>query len=128
VAGIQGRGRWMRGVIDPASRGRSQKDGEKLIEIYTDLGLNVTPADNSVESGLFAVHQRLATGRLKVFKSLREWFSEYRIYHRDEKGQIVKKKDHAMDSTRYLVVSGLDVATVSMSEDIERFRKSRGLS
>lgn len=126
VAGIQGRGKWMRGVIDPAARGRSQKDGEKLIEIYTELGLNIIPADNSVESGLFAVHQRLATGRLKVFRSLREWFAEYRIYRRDEKGHIVKKKDHAMDATRYLVVSGIDVATVPMSGDAARFRAKRG--
>lgn len=128
VAGIQGRGKWMRGVIDPAARGRSQKDGEKLIEIYTDLGLNIIPADNSVESGLFAVHQRLATGRLKVFKSLTEWFSEYRIYRRDEKGHIVKKKDHAMDATRYLVVSGIDVASVPMAMDAAKFRELRGLS
>jgi phage terminase large subunit-like protein len=128
VAGIQGRGKWMRGVIDPASRGRSQKDGEKLIEIYTDLGLNIIPADNSVESGLFAVHQRLATGRLKVFRSLKEWFAEYRIYRRDEKGQIVKKKDHAMDATRYLVVSGIDVASVPMSGDAARYREKRGLA
>lgn len=128
VAGIQGRGKWMRGVIDPASRGRSQKDGEKLIEIYTDLGLNIIPADNSVESGLFAVHQRLATGKLKVFRSLNEWFAEYRIYRRDEKGHIVKKKDHAMDGTRYLVVSGIDVATVPMAMDAAKFRELRGLN
>lgn len=126
VAGIHGRGKWMNGVIDPASRGRSQKDGEKLLEIYQELGLNLIPADNSVESGLYAVHQRLATGRLKVFKSMREWFSEYRIYRRDEKGHIVKKKDHAMDATRYLVVSGIDVASVPMSEDAARFRAKRG--
>lgn len=128
VAGIQARGKWLRGVIDPASRGRSQKDGEKLIEIYTELGLNIIPADNSVESGLFAVHQRLATGRLKIFKSLKEWFAEYRIYRRDDKGHIVKKKDHAMDATRYLVVSGIDVATVHMAMDAAKFRELRGLN
>lgn len=128
VAGIHGRGKWMRGVIDPAARGRSQKDGEKLIEIYTDLGLNIIPADNSVESGLFAVHQRLATGKLKVFRSLKEWFAEYRIYRRDEKGHIVKKKDHAMDGTRYLVVSGIDVATVPFAMDAAKFRELRGLN
>lgn len=128
VAGIQARGKWLRGVIDPASRGRSQKDGEQLIETYTELGLNIVPADNSRESGLFAVHQRLATGRLKVFKSLRQWFAEYRIYRRDEKGQIVKQKDHAMDATRYLIVSGLDVATVDFGLDANAFRRIRGLS
>lgn len=125
VAGIRGRGEWIPGVIDPASRGRSQKDGEQLLEAYTDLGLKLIPADNSVESGLFMVHQRLATGRLKVFKSLKPWLAEYRIYHRDDKGKIVKKKDHAMDATRYLVVSGIDVATVNVSASADAFRNRR---
>lgn len=122
VAGIHGRGKWIPGVIDPASRGRSQKDGEVLLEIYTDLGLLLKAADNSRESGLYEVHQRLATGRLKVFKSLKPWLAEYRIYRRDEKGHVVKQKDHAMDATRYLVVSGIDVATVNMSNDATAFR------
>jgi phage terminase large subunit-like protein len=122
VAGIHARGKWIPGTIDPAARGRSQKDGEQLLVVYTDLGLNLIPADNSRESGLFAVHQRLATGRLKVFKSLKPWLAEYRIYHRDEKGQIVKEKDHAMDATRYLVMTGLDIATADMGSDAQHFR------
>lgn len=129
VAGINARGPGIPGVIDPASRGRSQKDGEQLLHTYTvDLGLNLIPADNSRESGLYAVHQRLATGRLKVFKSLKPWLAEYRIYHRDEKGNIVKKNDHAMDATRYLVVSGLDVAQVAVREDASAYRRRRGLA
>jgi phage terminase large subunit-like protein len=122
VAGINARGDWIPGVIDPASRGRSQKDGEQLLQIYTDLGLKLIPANNSRESGLYEVHQRLATGRLKVFKSLRPWFAEYRIYHRDERGNVVKEKDHAMDATRYLVVSGIDVATVNVGGGAELFK------
>ncbi len=122
VAGIHARGVWIPGVIDPASRGRSQKDGEQLLVTYRDLGLTLVEADNSRESGLFTVHQRLATGRLKVFKSLKPWLSEYRIYRRDDKGHIVKEKDHAMDATRYLVVSGLDVATVNVGTGAEAFR------
>jgi len=31
---IKSRGDWIRGVFDPAARGRSQVDGSKLIEIY----------------------------------------------------------------------------------------------
>ena len=126
VAGIQGRGAWIKGVIDPAARGRSQKDGSNLLDLYTQLGLTLVPAQNSVESGLFEVHQRLATGRLKVFRSMTSWLAEYRIYRRDERGHIVKKKDHAMDCTRYLVVSGLDVATVNMDSDAASFRRKRG--
>jgi phage terminase large subunit-like protein len=126
VAGIHGRGKRIPGVIDPASRGRSQKDGEQLMQLYTELGLNIIPADNSRESGLYEVHQRLATGRLKVFRSLRQWLAEYRIYRRDEKGHIVKLKDHAMDATRYLVVSGIQVARTDKTEDASKYRALMG--
>ena len=125
VAGITARGDWIPGTIDPAARGRSQKDGEQLLELYTDLGLNLLPADNSRESGLFAVHQRLATGRLKVFKSLKPLLAEYRIYRRDEKGNVVKKNDHAMDAMRYLVVSGIDIATTNAAGNGSQWRTLR---
>ena len=126
VAGIRARGAWIPGTIDPASRGRSQKDGEQLLQIYRDLGLKLTPADNSRESGLYEVHQRLATGRLKVFRSLKPWFAEYRIYRRDEKGHVIKERDHAMDGTRYLVVSGLQIARVNLPEAASAYRRLRG--
>lgn len=113
AAAIRARGDWMHGVIDPASRGRGQKDGEQLLQNYLDLGLSITKAENGVEAGLFDVWQRLSTGRLKVFKTLQHWLSEYRLYRRDEKGQIVKKDDHLMDATRYYVVSGIHVGSVA---------------
>jgi hypothetical protein len=125
VAGINARGEWIPGVIDPASRGRSQKDGEVLLENYIALGLDLVDADNSRESGLYEVHQRLATGRLKVFKSLRNWRAEYRIYHRDERGHVVKDRDHLMDSTRYLVVSGIEIARTNAISDGDSFKKRK---
>lgn len=106
-------GDWMMGVIDPASRGRSQKDGQQLFTIYQELGLRLSIAQNGVESGLFEVWQRLSTGRLKVFKTLQNWLGEYRLYRRDEKGAVVKSNDHLMDTTRYLIVSGLPLASLA---------------
>lgn len=99
-------GEWMPGVIDPASRGRSQKDGEQLLQLYKDLGLELYLADNGVESGIYEVWQRLSTGRLKVFRSCQNWLAEYRIYRRDKNGKVVKENDHLMDGSRYLVMSG----------------------
>jgi hypothetical protein len=110
---IKARGEWVPGVIDPASRGRSQTDGHALLDIYLQLGLKVVPADNRVtgeEGGLYAVWERLSTGRLKVFRTLQNWQREYRLYRRDEKGKVVKKDDHLMDATRYLVMSGREHA------------------
>lgn len=104
-AAIKAKGDWIPGVIDPASRGRAQADGKRLIEMYQAQGLNLEMADNAVEAGIMEVYERLSTGRLKVFKTLGHWLSEYRIYRRDEKGRVVKESDHLMDATRYLAAS-----------------------
>jgi phage terminase large subunit-like protein len=102
VCGIKAPGSWIPGFIDPASRGRSQKDGTQLLEDYKSLGLELQIADNGVESGLYSVWNRLSTGRIKVFKSLSGWLGEFRLYRRDEKGRVVKEHDHLMDAMRYL--------------------------
>jgi phage terminase large subunit-like protein len=102
VAGIRAPGEWVPGFIDPASRGRSQRDGEQLLNDYTQLGLKLTLADNGVESGLYSVWNRMSTGRIKVFDSMKSWLNEFRLYRRDEKGRVVKSNDHLMDAMRYL--------------------------
>lgn len=105
---IKSRGSWIPGVIDPASNGRSQVDGEQLLVDYRRLGLNIHPADNSVETGIYEVWTLLSTGRLKIFSSCANLLSEKRKYRRDEKGRVVKKDDHACDAERYLIKSGRD--------------------
>ena len=120
---IKARGKWIPGVIDPAARGRSQKDGSRLVDDYTDHGLNITYALNAVESGLLAVWQRLSTGRLKVFSSLQSFLAEYRIYRRDENGKIVKENDHLMDDMRYLISTGLMVAMTAPPEDWQDYNQ-----
>jgi hypothetical protein len=113
AAAIKARADWrIPGVIDPAARGRGQRDGEQLIIDYRELGLDIMPAINAREAGLQAVWDRLSTGRLKVFSSLGNWRAEHRFYRRDEKGQVIKVNDHLMDAMRYLIISGLKRAKV----------------
>jgi phage terminase large subunit-like protein len=100
---IKARGEWIKGVIDPAARGRSQVDGENLYNLYRKEGLKIYPANNAVESGIFTVWERLTTGRLKIFKSCTKLLREFSLYHRDDKGRIVKTNDHGLDSSRYLL-------------------------
>lgn len=107
---IKGRGAWIPGVIDPASRGRSQIDGGQLLEQYQNLGLELSPAVNAVDAGIYDVWERLVSGRLKIFESLSDFWKEFRVYRRDEKGKIVKKSDHLMDALRYGIKSGLEVS------------------
>ena len=78
------------------------------MQIYGKLGLHLCPAVNAVEAGITEVWNLLVSGRLKVMASLHNWLREFRKYHRDDKGsgKIVKRDDHLMDATRYLIVSG----------------------
>jgi hypothetical protein len=110
ASAIRARGDWIPGVIDPAARGRSQKDGTALLSIYRDLGLDIRPAVNSVESGLLKVWELLSTSQIKVFSTCQNFLAEYRLYRRDKNGLVVKTNDHLMDCLRYLIMSGLDRA------------------
>jgi len=126
---IRSRGDWIRGGIDPASRGRSQKDGHALFDIYRDLGLSLVPANNEVEAGIYEVWQRLSGGGLYIFSNLQNTLAEYRLYRRDEKGKIVKEFDHLMDCMRYLIMIFDQIATTepreTFTERLDDTRDSR---
>lgn len=120
ASSIKQRGQWMWGAIDPASVGSGQVDGRKLREEYAKEDLNLADADNAVEAGIHACYQRLVSGRLKVFNTLRNWLAEYRIYRRDENGKIVKENDHLMDGMRYLIMTGMRMARTAPDWDDDR--------
>lgn len=107
---IKARGDWIKGAIDPAARNRAQKDGEMLMATYQGLDLELVKAVNAVESGLYECWERLSTGRIRVFTTLQNFWAEYRLYRRDEKGKVVKKFDHLMDDMRYLIMTWDDIA------------------
>ena len=115
ASAIKSRGTWLRGTIDPASRGRSQIDGQQLFKMYTDpverggCGLRMVPAPNAVEAGIYSVWERLSTGRLKFFKSCTQIQREFCLYHRDKDGKIVKTEDHLLDSLRYLSMADKNI-------------------
>lgn len=103
TSSIQARGKWIKGAIDTAARGRAQTDGENLFQMYKDLGLNIVNADKAVESGLLMMLDLLVQGRLKVFKTCTKLIQEFRGYQRNEQGKIVKVDDHVLDAWRYAV-------------------------
>lgn len=126
VSSIQARGKWIPGVMDPASRGRAQGDGIKLLDEYTDLGLNIDIADNAVEAGIFAVYKRMVSDRLKIFGTCVSFWDEFRMYQRDKNGQIVKDRDHVCDCLRYLVMSGMSRAVTKFEAlDVQYFEEKR---
>lgn len=107
VDSIRRRGSWIPCIIDPA--GANQEDGKRVKQTYKEAlhAINeewpVHDAQKAITAGIMEVYSRLSTGRLKVFNTLRNWFMEFRQYHRDETGKIAPTPDHLMDDTRYLV-------------------------
>ena len=102
---VKAKGVWIPCAIDPASRGRSQTDGQKLMTLYVQSGLKVFPASNAVESGILDVYTRLSSGRLKFVKQKTKSVQhEYMMYKRDINGKIVKEHDHILDALRYAAV------------------------
>ena len=110
IRGQAGKDAWIPGVIDPASRGRMQDDGNQLMQNYIDLGLNLEKANNVVESALWDILEAMQQGRLKFFSTLTSFKKEFRSYARDEKGKVIKENDHLCDALRYLWNSGRDAA------------------
>ena len=102
---ILAHGSWLPGVADASDINRA--DGKQYIQIYKDLGLDVELPNKVLETGIQQVWVRLSTGRLRVFASCVEWFDEFNVYMRDRNGEIVKRNDHLLDATRYLIMSGL---------------------
>ena len=63
--------------------------------------VNGKAGGNSVEQGIYELQERMRTGRFKVFRGLVDFFSEFRQYHRDDNGKIVKVQDDILDAVRY---------------------------
>jgi len=125
--GIKARGNWIPGVIDPASRGRSQHDGKQLLKLYMELGLDLHTAKNDVETGIYQVWELLSSGRLKIFKDrMPNWLTEFRLYQRDKDGKVVKEHDHLMDATRYFIMSGRDLMRIKPIEKKQNLVYSYG--
>jgi hypothetical protein len=80
--------------------------GEELAAQYRRQGLKVLAEHATheeggygVEAGITDMHDRMKTGRFKVFSTLAGWFAEKRGYHR-KNGIIVKERDDLMSATR----------------------------
>jgi phage terminase large subunit-like protein len=129
VQAIHARVIWIPGVIDPSSIGRGKMDGRQMLEEYLGLGLELAPANNAVEAGIFAVWSRLVSGRLKFFKSCVPLLNEFRLYRRDENGKVADKQDdHLMDALRYLIMSGLDLAATAPYDEEEAYYEEQNFS
>jgi phage terminase large subunit-like protein len=83
--------------------------GVPLKDQYQDGGLDMMfehatfpDGSTSVEAGILMMADRMRGDRWKVFKGQNEaWLEEFRTYHRDINGMLVKKNDDAISASRY---------------------------
>lgn len=110
------------------------KDGGKSFrDQYAEAGLNMlqshaTHPDGGygVEAGIMDILTRMQTNRFKVFSHLKEWWDEFRLYHRKD-GKIVKERDDIMDATRtgvMMIRYAVDAALMMQMESEDDDRRS----
>lgn len=95
---------------DPSGGGLSVKEGKTARQIYAvDHKIYFVNAENAIGAGISKVMDELAFGRIKVFKTCRNFKNEFQLYHYDKNGDP-KGRDHLMDCLRYLVLTGAKFA------------------
>jgi phage terminase large subunit-like protein len=105
---------WIDTVYPHDGDNREKGSGRTLAELYRDAGVKMVrkfhnldkDKTNFVEPGLQIMDERMRTDRFKVFDAPANdvFFAEYRRYHRDEKGKLVKVDDDTIDAVRYVSV------------------------
>ena len=82
------------------------QDQAELAQIYRKHGLKMHMTHATFEAGGFGFEagitdmlERFQTGRLLVFRELREWQEEFMLYHRKD-GIVVKEHDDLLSATR----------------------------
>jgi phage terminase large subunit-like protein len=87
--------------------------GTPLKQQYADAGLDMLfnhstfpDGSTSVEAGVLMMADRMRGERWKVFRGQNEaWLEEFRTYHRDINGMLVRKNDDAISASRYGLMS-----------------------
>lgn len=72
------------------------------------FGVEEGKGGNNVDIGLFDMHNRMTSGRFKVFETCTGFFKEKALYHRKLKNgqsEVVKLNDDIISATRYAVMS-----------------------
>lgn len=119
VSRIKSNGEYIPVIWPHDGLNREKSSGVPLAEMYRKEGANMfyqqfsnPPAPgveegkggNSVEYGIEEMLHRMQAQRFKVKANLKDWFEEFRMYHRND-GKIVAMNDDVMSATRYAALS-----------------------
>ena len=117
AAAINARSTWVPVVWPHDGMQHDKGSGITLADQYRQQSVNMLPThftnptapgqtkgNNSVETGISDMIQRMQTGRFKVFKTCFDFFQEFRQYHRKD-GKIVAQGDDILSAVRYATMS-----------------------
>lgn len=103
---LRGWGKWVPTAWPHDGLQHDKGSGKELASQYRTAGLNMHTEHAThkqggfgVEAGLMDMLDRMKSGRFKVFRTLTEWFDEFRLYHRQD-GRVFKQFDDLMSATR----------------------------
>ena len=100
-------------------RDQYKRAGLVMASKYVTDDRNKSPG---LEDGITHVSTRLATGKLKVAAHCRDWFEEYRSYHRKDR-KVVREFCDLMDSTRVLVMGIKQLRYIEMRGFASQYRQ-----
>lgn len=103
VQAIKAKGEWIKGAADPSGMKVSGTDGKSYMQEFRNLGLDLTPAPNEIQTGIARMLNAFESGQLKIMEHCHHLREEYRIYRYDTHGKIAKEQDdHELDALRYV--------------------------
>lgn len=114
---------WVPGVFDHRARKRGAEEGERIVTRFLDLSLDIFTVEAEPEALAHEVSTRLGARRLRVFRTLTEWLSEYRNYRRDADGALAQENDGLMQATGLVCLSGVHIAVTDRVLDREAERE-----
>ena len=110
---------------------RDKGSGLELAGQYRSQQLPMLPGHStfpdggiSVEAGIMEMQHRFATGKLRVFNHLSDFFEEYGLYHR-KNGLIVKVRDDILSATRIGIMGIRYAKAVPLGNKMRRRETSR---
>lgn len=115
AAAINARGRYIPVSWPADGMQRGKNDGIQLATHFKNLGVNTLPQsarykDGKKNGGMMSkepivqcIDEMMRVGRFKVFNTLKAWFREKRMYHRED-GLINPVNDDIMSATHYGVM------------------------
>jgi predicted phage terminase large subunit-like protein len=101
---------WIPVLFSPEEHGRSEDEGARLAVQIDNLGPAIMTVPMDIDASVNEIGTRLQSKRMRVFEDQTDWFSEYRRFARDEKGEIPRDENGIMRATGLIALYGKDIA------------------